>query len=72
MWAVSEGEGVPEIQGVASIGWVMSQASEWGTVPTILGSVYACVLSCVRLSATPWTVAHQAPWDFPGKSTGVG
>ena len=25
-------------------------------------------------SATPWTVAHQAPhpWDFPGKSNGVG
>ena len=21
---------------------------------------------------TPWTVAHQAPWDFPGKDTGVG
>ena len=31
-------------------------------------------LSCVRLLATPWTAAHQAlrPWDFPGKSTGVG
>ena len=31
-------------------------------------------LSCVQLFATPWTVAHQAlhPWDFPGKSTGVG
>ena len=31
-------------------------------------------LSCVRLFATPWTVAYQAlrPWDFPGKSTGVG
>ena len=31
-------------------------------------------LSCVRLLATPWTTAHQAlrPWDFPGKSTGVG
>ena len=31
-------------------------------------------LSCVRLSATPWTVAYQAPhpWDFPGKNTGVG
>ena len=25
-------------------------------------------------SVTPWTVAYQAlpPWDFPGKSTGVG
>ena len=30
-------------------------------------------LSCVRPSATPWTAAFQAPpWDFPGKSTGVG
>ena len=28
-------------------------------------------LSCVRLFATPWTVAYQAPWDFPGNSTGV-
>ena len=23
--------------------------------------VYGCVLSCVWLFATPWTVAHQAP-----------
>ena len=23
-------------------------------------------------SATPWTVARQAPWAFPGKNTGVG
>ena len=22
--------------------------------------------------ATPWTVAHQAPWNSPGKNTGVG
>ena len=30
--------------------------------------------SRVRLCATPWTVAHQAPrpWDSPGKNTGVG
>ena len=30
-------------------------------------------LSCVRLFATPWTVAHRAPlsMDFPGKNTGV-
>ena len=36
----------------------------------------ACVLSCVshdQLSATPWTVARQAPlsMDSPGKNTGV-
>ena len=31
-------------------------------------------LSHVWLFATPWTAAYQAPppWDFPGKSTGVG
>ena len=31
-------------------------------------------LSSVWLLATPWTAAHQVlcPWDFPGKSTGVG
>ena len=30
--------------------------------------------SFVLLLATPWTAAYQAswPWDFPGKSTGVG
>ena len=22
--------------------------------------------------ATPWAVAHQAPWNFPGKNTRVG
>ena len=35
------------------------------------------LLSCfsrVRLCATPWMAAHQAPrpWDSPGKNTGVG
>ena len=32
------------------------------------------LLSRVWLFATPWTVAYQVPrpWDFPGKSTGVG
>ena len=31
-------------------------------------------LSRIRLLATPWTAAYKAPppWDFPGKSTGVG
>ena len=30
--------------------------------------------SVVSDSATPWTVAYQAPrpWNFPGKNTGVG
>ena len=33
-----------------------------------------CVLSCVQLFVTPWTVAHQAPPStrFPSKNTGVG
>ena len=26
--------------------------------------VYACVFRCVRLLATPWTVARQAPWSM--------
>ena len=36
--------------------------------------VCACVLSCVRLSVTPWTAAHQAPLSvgFPRQDTGVG
>ena len=29
-------------------------------------------LSCVQLFLTLWIVASQAPWDFSGKSTGVG
>ena len=37
-------------------------------------SINEVAQSCPTLS-TPWTVAYQAsvhPWDFPGKSTGVG
>ena len=30
------------------------------------------LLCQVGLFATPWTVALQAPWDFPGKNAGVG
>ena len=32
------------------------------------------ILSCVRLFATPWSVACQDPcrWDVPGKNTGMG
>ena len=29
-------------------------------------------LNHVRFFATPWTIAHQFPLDFPGKNTGVG
>ena len=34
--------------------------------------MHAQSLSHARLSATLWTAACQAPWDFPGKNTGVG
>ena len=36
--------------------------------------MHACVLSLVRLFATPWTSALQAPlfMGFPEKNTGVG
>ena len=45
--------------------------------PEIIPQVYGCVWSCfshVRLFATPWTVAHQAPlpMDSAGKNTGMG
>ena len=43
----------------------------------LLQSMHECMLSCfshVRLCATPWTAAHQAPLsqNSLGKSTGVG
>ena len=55
----------------------------WGMVMNYTGmylvhlmnyGVFTCVLSCVCLVVTPWTVALQAPhpWDYPGKNTGVG
>ena len=36
--------------------------------------VHACMLGCVQLFVTPWTVACQAPLSMnsPGKDTGVG
>ena len=49
--------------------------SPWGHKQSdmLLLLLLSC-FSCVRLCATPWTVAHQAPhpWDSPGKNTGVG
>ena len=36
-----------------------SSPGEWQVSPT--NRVHAYALSCVRLCATPWTVAHQAP-----------
>ena len=44
-----------------------------GTSPAV--KVKVKLLSCVGLFATPWTVACTRllrPWDFLGKSTGVG
>ena len=63
------GSSVPGILQARTLEWVaisFSNAWKW--------KVKVKSLSRVRLFATPWTVAHQAlrPWDFPGKSTGVG
>ena len=32
-----------------------------------------CVLSCVQIFVTSWTVVHRilCPWDFSGKNTGA-
>ena len=39
-----------------------------------LQTFFVCMLSCVRLFATPWTVAQQAPLSvgFPGMNTRMG
>ena len=63
------GSPIPEILQARTLEWAaisFSNAWKW--------KVKVKSLSRVRLSATPWTTAHQAlhPWDFPGKSTGVG
>ena len=63
------GSPIPGILQARILEWVaisFSNAWKW--------KVKVKSLSCVRLFATPWTAAHQAlhPWDFPGKSTGVG
>ena len=45
------------------------------TRPLKVKKVKVKSLSCARLFGTPWTVACTKllhPWDFPGKSTGVG
>ena len=63
------GSPVPGILQARTLEWVaisFSNAWKW--------KVKVKSLSRVWLLATPWTTAHQAlrPWDFPGKSTGVG
>ena len=50
---------------------------DWATFTSLLQVLLLLLLllsrfSRVRLFTTPGTAAHQAPWDFPGKSTGVG
>ena len=63
------GSAVPGILQVRTLEWIaisFSNAWKW--------KVKMKLLSRVRLLATPWTAAYQAPpsWDLPGKSTGVG
>ena len=63
------GSPIPGILQARTLEWVAisySNACKW--------KVKVKSLSRVRLLATPWTAAHQAPpsMDFPGKSTGVG
>ena len=46
----------------------------WATKETLL-VIKVKPRSHIRLVATPWAIGYQAPlgpWDFPGKSTGVG
>ena len=42
--------------------------------PPCIAQAHCGALAHVRLCATPQTAAHQAPapWDSPGKNTGVG
>ena len=45
-----------------------------GLILLLCVSVCLHSLTCVKLLATPWTIAHQAPLSmkFPGKKPGVG
>ena len=63
------GSAVPGILQARILEWVaISFSNAWKR------KVKVKLLSRVRLLATPWTAAYQAPpsMDFPGKSTGVG
>ena len=57
-------------------GILQARTLEWGAISFSNAwkwKVKGKSLSRVRLFSTPWTAAYQAPpWDFPGKSTGVG
>ena len=63
------GSAIPGILQARTLEWVaisFSNAWKW--------KLKVKSLSRVRLLATSWTSAYQAPrpWNFPGKSTGVG
>ena len=62
------GSPVPGLLQARTLEWVaMSFPTAWKW------KVKVKLLSLHRLFETPWTAAHQAPpWDFPGKSAGVG
>ena len=63
------GSPVPGILQAGTLEWVaisFSTAWKW--------KVQVKSLSRIQLLVTPWIAAYQGPppWDFPGKSTGVG
>ena len=62
-WA-SESSSVPAL---GALTWVRA-------LDHLLALRHLCMLSCVHLFATPWTVALQAPlsWNFPDKNTREG
>ena len=64
-----QGSPIPGVFQARKLEWVAISFSNAGKRKVKVKS-----LSHVQLLATPWTAAYQAlrPWDFPGKSTGVG
>ena len=58
-------------QGLLHCKQILYHLSHQGS-PKLLQFSSVQSLSRVRLFATPWTVACQAPWDSPGKNPGVG
>ena len=65
----------PQRKGWKGLSWETSLVVQWLRLHAsdAGGKVKVKSLSRVRLFATPWTVAQQAPlWNSPGKNTGVG
>ena len=62
------GSTVPGILQAKILEWAAISSNAWKW------KVKVKSLSRVQLLATPWTAAYMLlhPWDFPGKSTGVG